>query len=1347
MSNRNMKGMLMILVSAVTLFLIASAFSGVHGNSQIEENMITEENSLTSTDGSKTKTMYLHNETGTVNENVDVMTMNTTMGEDQHITDFEYSSTITHDWYLNPPFAGEFTLNGTSTINMWIDIAEADGHTNTIDLTMSLYEVQPDGAEDFIDQGFVSYDNTRTIFNEYSVSTDISGYTISPESSLRVEFVIESSDNFVKRVAFGDSEYPSRIEVETEDYIDVDTFTILDSEFEESYDFRLGADETTIHFNTSITNPFGGYDISRVNLTVEGPDGTVFYREPMTRVTGNDSSYRSNFTYEWDYGGQAEGEYTAIVSAVDNTGYNYRYPDNPGDETYGGHLESVEKDFWIGAERFFIHFQTVDSMDIVLEDAEVVAYSSDLEESITSNVTNDEGVTNISITEGEYIFRVYWEDVLVNETTYQVSDNVPYEDAITLNCSVYDTSYKVVDVAGEPVPNANIFISHPNSTLIREITDTDGYVHLPQSPVGDYSLRTEWLGREVDSTEHYLNESVELTIYTDVYYLNIHTMDTEEVPVPEVHVSIRFNDTRRIADSKLTDINGNLTVRLPGTGGDFTYDLNFQWRGVEVKELYSEPFEGNRSLDVELEIYYVELQTLDDLGYELENTRLVARNLETDTIANTGNTDQAGRLVMRLPRGPHRIISTWRGIEVDVTDVDITGTDQSIELECSVYHVELFTIDSRDEIISDARITVSHHTAGTLTSGTTGENGNVSMRLPGAVLNMQVQWKGAEIYNGDMVIDSSEDYEIQCAVYYLDMNIVDDQGEPLENARVEFYLGNSLIEQDTSLTDGSVPEMRLPGVELDISISWRNVDVYQDEINLNEDLSMTAITDVYHIDFLVQDDFDVPVGGGRLRVSHGDTLLHTELTSEDGRSFSRIPGATNQVTLQWNGVMVYDSPVVFDASEEMVIHVEDIYHVSFQIVDSRGNPLNNARASFDTEGTNFDSSVTGENGTVNIRVPTPVGEAGEISILVEWRGVVVYNDDMTVNEHILSESPETIDAEVYYVDFYIIDERDIPVENSKVIVRHSELPSDRNIISDRISDTEGHIQFLLPRGEQTFTVHWKNVVVHTQTEQLSEDIDITADSDIYYLTLSVRDERGLPLSSAPVRVTYEDSPKHYYSGYTDGQGEVEIRIPAENWDIEVEWLNTVVHQSQHEVTAEEESWSLDIDSDVYYLTVTTLDRNEEHLDDVHLKVSTENQVWTGYTTDGKYEFRLPARDDYNVNASFRTTYLLTDVDIYEDQDIVLVDTAEESVDFEEYPTPIYRTNLFFLILIIILLLAILYTVYSKIGSGYTDTTEEDIYDDEEYLSEEDEFYEEQIENGEITEEQSGTDTEEDDVWE
>ncbi len=1273
-----------ILIVGLIAMLIVSSMGGIYGYGQ--PYTTNEENSLTELDDVvKDKTIYLHNETGTVNENPDVTTMNTTMGVNQHITEWDQSENIFFNWYLDPPLADNFTLLENTSLHIWMVQKDATGETNFATLYLDLFDVAPDGSEVNLGTHSQYYGEVRTTFAEYSVRGAYE-HTFQPGHSIRAQLRIESNAQVSTSIAYGDSEYPSRLVVGTDTYIKPESMAVLDADYNESYTHPITANETVIHFNTTIIDPFGGYDIWGVFITLEGPDGIIFENIPMDKTMGTYTSYRTNYTYSWNYSDAEEGDYLVTISAVDMTGYHYRYPGNPGDETYGGHLESINRTFWIGAERFGIHFKTIDSLDEVMTDAVVNVYTVPGDEFVRGNKTNEDGITNISLRQGTYTIRVIWQDMVVHLTTdYTVTNHISYDDPEELECDVYYPEYKIVDIAYQPVRSANLYIGHPNGTMFREISGADGSVRLSQMALGDYTIRVEWLGREVASAEHYLDGNVLMTIDASIYYLTIETVDTAGDPVPEVHVSIRFNDTDRVADAKLTDINGEVTIRLPGTQSGFGYNIDCYWRDVEVGEHRDLSLLANESLTITLDIFYIQLHTRDTLGFDLENTRLVAYNVETGALANSGVTDESGLLTMRLPRGEHEIVAYWRGIHVATHIVYVTGSTYE-EIICEVYHVDFTTVDSREEILTGARVTVSHVDVGFLSTSVTDMTGSITVRVPGAVLNVEVEWKGVIVYWEEHLIDANTNIMLECAVYYVTVNVIDDLEYSVEGAVVNFYHQGVLLDSVTTDNEGITPEFRLPGTVMDLSVLWRSVEVYTGDMTLVEDTSITLQVAIYHVTFYVVDNLEEYIDGARISVYRDEDLIHTATTQDGGYSDARIPGASLRVRIEWKTVLVYDSDVMFDASETVVLYVEDVYHVSFSVVDSRREAVYNARVHFYVNDMRFESGATDDNGLLTIRVPTPVGMPGDIDINVYWKDVEVYGDMVQVDSNRGTDDPEILEADIFYLEYYVRDQRGVPVEDAKVIGTHAELPDDQNVITDRLTDENGYIEFRLPRGPQHFNVYWRDVVVRQESFDLSEDREIVADAHIYYLTVSINDDRGVPLEAAHIRLTYADTPRLFQSNYTDATGEVEIRIPAERWDIEIKWLKNLIYEGTHEVTANEDSWELETRTRVYYLTVRTVDRKGEPLEDVLVNVHALDQKWSGYTTEEGYTFRLPARDDYTVEASFKTTYLLTHVDLREDRSVTLNEQTEESVEFEEYPVPIYKTNLFLVLLGMILVL-------------------------------------------------------------
>jgi len=771
---------LITVIAVLAVGLIATSPSVANEN-QIYDETPTEEEL-------KEKTAYLHNETF----EEDAMTMNTTIGEERYMTDWTYAE-VRHDWYLDPPFAGDFRLEGEITIYTWIDISDVEGHTNVLDLHMYLYE---DDSDEHFAHGYEEYDEARTVFNEYSVSTDIEGHNISAGSRLRVEFVIEASENYRKRLAFGDSEFPSRLEISTPTYIDTETLTPRDSDYEERYTFPIDPEDedTIIHFNTSITDPFGGYDVKGVYLTVENSEETIFYREDMLLMEGNDTSYRLNYTYTWDYTGVPEGEYNVRVSAVDNTGYNYRYPDNPGDETYGGHLQSLEETIWIGAEWYSVNLRTIDSLNETIERAEVQVLRT-LEDKIvvdTEGLTDDEGITNLSMRGGENLVRVQWQDVVVFNETVDVFEDVPREEPLNLSCEVYTPTYRVVDVANEPIENVNLHIAHPNGTTLRRITRNNGEVEAPQLPAGEYSVRSEWLTKVVNETTHGLTYNEMVEIEASVHYLEMQVHDEREKPVSDVHLTFRYDDTERVANAAITDMNGNATLRLPGTS-DFTYDIESRWRGVSVGTFENKELTESRTEELPLEIYYIDIQAVDsvqDSHEGLNEAELRVYNEQIGSLANTADLDSNGKGEIRLPSGAHDLEIYWRGVEVSPPEsiIDVQEDTEEEVIECKVYEVEFTFVDERGEPLEHARVSIEHlEGIDMLVEEITDSDGEMKERMPIEEWQINVKWYSTETYSGTFTVSEDEDswdLEIQTDVRYLTITTTDKDGEEISDVHI-----------------------------------------------------------------------------------------------------------------------------------------------------------------------------------------------------------------------------------------------------------------------------------------------------------------------------------------------------------------------------------------------------------------------------------------------------------------------------------------------------------------------------------------------------------------------------------
>lgn len=745
-------------------------------------------------------------------------------------------------------------------------------------------------------------------------------------------------------------------------------------------------------------------------------------------------------------------------------------------------------------------------------------------------------------------------------------------------------------------------------------------------------------------------------IEASVHYLDVNVHDERNESVSDVHLTFLYDDTERVANADLTSVDGDVTIRLPETDG-FAYDILARWRGVDVGTTEGEELSGNRTVNIPLEIYYIDVHAVDSTeeNADLNNASLRVYNQESGALANSVVLNSTGRGEVRLPSGEHTFQVYWRGVQV-----------------------------------SDETITV---------------------------------------------VDGLDEQRITCDVYDLEVEVRDDVNQKIQNARVEIRHDGRLLGELRTAEDGITPKARFPEAQLTIRTSWEGMPVnettYFLDQNSIDDGSYLINASVYQVDFTIEDHHGEELDDASISLLNESSLIASGSADGNGTLTMRLPGGNHLTTIEWKDVMVYEGTETIEASTGMTITVSDVYHVDFHALDSEGLEVNRASVITSIDGDQIDSGMT-EDGVFGTRVPTPHGEAGDVTVAVRWRDVEVYYDTETVS----GDSQVELDLAIYYLDYELVDAEGDAVENARIFVRHSEISEGRNLIADRVTDENGETEFRLPRGEQTFTARWKEVTVAEEENfSLSSSDQMNKSADVYNLDIEVVDDRGEPIVGSEVRITYPGVEKLYQSEHTDENGEAMARIPAAEWDVEVKWIDTQIYSGSFTVTEEEESRELQLQTDVHYLTIETTDKNGEELSDVHVKVISDDRVWSGYTENGSITFRLPELpegESYTVEGDFKTTYLLTDVNVNETDTIELGSTEdpEETMSIDDYPIAFYKTNLFMFIGILIVILAALVYAYRKSSEVEIEEEEEQETEEEEMLEEEQESEKESFEEEE-----------------
>ncbi|NIP34870.1 MAG: hypothetical protein GWN18_08000, partial [Thermoplasmata archaeon] len=292
----------------------------------------------------------------------------------------------------------------------------------------------------------------------------------------------------------------------------------------------------------------------------------------------------------------------------------------------------------------------------------------------------------------------------------------------------------------------------------------------------------------------------------------------------------------------------------------------------------------------------------------------------------------------------------------------------------------------------------------------------------------------------------------------------------------------------------------------------------------------------------------------------------------------------------------------------------------------------------------------------------------------------------------------TVDARVYYVQFTAVDSRDIGLEWAQIGVTNS---TSGRTMGSLTADPDGWAEFRLPIGVYDVEVLWQHAMVHTGTWTVLDDADWTIDAWVYYVNFHITDGGDMEgvkvdLAGAAVAVANETASTSLGPITTDAYGNAEFRLPLGDVSLEVVWKSTVVYTQEvlpvvADSTEEVTAW-------VYYINVKIKDSTGARLKGANVHIAQNGVAAESQSTpkNGIVIFRLPY-GTYWVNMSYTTTYYLTPIDVSKSEYVDLMNSSLEvkfDLSKDDYPIPFYKTNLFWIILVIVLLiLGIVFLIY------------------------------------------------------
>ncbi len=258
---------------------------------------------------------------------------------------------ITVDYFLYPNFAGPVSISGLWQVSLWINGSAYKPTRFSLyfqEITVGGVTLWNETAQDCTVTSPIGAYIDVPVYN-YNLSTPLS-HNFTVGTTLHVQAEVNTGASADARIWYDSPFYPSKVILPAQDYARPDSVKTFSYENSETTLFRHDWNDSQriVTIRTNVTDPFGGYDIFKVNSTIFDPSGNaVIDNADMTRVSDGQwiSTYAHVYELDWPYPLNAtQGNYTVVVTVIDNNGYYH----NVDSGSYSPFEEEGTKVFTIG---------------------------------------------------------------------------------------------------------------------------------------------------------------------------------------------------------------------------------------------------------------------------------------------------------------------------------------------------------------------------------------------------------------------------------------------------------------------------------------------------------------------------------------------------------------------------------------------------------------------------------------------------------------------------------------------------------------------------------------------------------------------------------------------------------------------------------------------------------------------------------------------------------------------------------------------------------------------------------------------------------------------------------------
>ena len=225
---------------------------------------------------------------------------------------------------------------------------------------------------------------------------------------------------------------------------------------------------------------------------------------------------------------------------------------------------------------------------------------------------------------------------------------------------------------------------------------------------------------------------------------------------------------------------------------------------------------------------------------------------------------------------------------------------------------------------------------------TTGTDGYARFQvLPNAVMKLEANYNGSKL----MSDAKSADYDVVVGVEGFALTLKDRNNTPIVNARVNLYTGNGAYVTYKSTDEaGKAVFGVLVGSDMNFEVNYNGGKFMTASSTTHEQQSVQTIG----FGMTVTDEANAPIVNARVNLyTDSAAYVNYKATDESGKAvFDILPGITMKLEAAYMGGKYMTDAYTITSETDVPVHT---YNLSMLLLNSAGNPIENARINLYTE--------------------------------------------------------------------------------------------------------------------------------------------------------------------------------------------------------------------------------------------------------------------------------------------------------------------------------------------------------------------------------------------------------------